>query len=520
MQTPDTISRPEALGARRRRAVLIALSLAVLPIVLSSTMVSVALPTMQRELGATMVELQWIATAYVLAFAGLMLPFGSLGDRWGRARVLSAGLAWFGGASLGAFLARSPAGVIAWRAAMGLGAAAILPQTLAIIVSVFPGPERGRAIGIWAGMNSLGVALGPILGGALVNGLGWPSIFLANVVAAVAALLACAALIPNSRVAAAGRLNGASAILSTAAASALVFGLVQGGAWGWGHPAVVVCLVGALGLGVALVAWERRRPRPMFDLSLFASRRFSGGVAAVVVMSLALAGVTFALSLYLQFVRGYDALGTGLRLLPLAAGIFLGASTASRIVQRFGAWRVVLAGFLVSAAMDCAIAFSPLASPYGFLAATLLGLGLSLGLIAAPATAVLMSAVPPDRASVGSALNTVLRTMAGALGVAIAGSVLSSAYATSFGRGVGTVGDLPAAALAAARESVGAAVVVAGQLPPATGDALAGLARASFMSGWRVLGLISCGLSLVGGVVALQLRLQDRPARETGTGSR
>ncbi len=482
----------------RRWWILLSIALGIMAIVLSSTMVNIALPTLQRELHSTMAELQWILNAYLLVFAGLMLLMGTVGDRVGHRALFIAGLLVFCGSNVGAYFAGSATALILWRAAMGSGAAMILPATLAIITRVFPSEERGRAIGVWAGLNSLGIALGPIIGGALVDGFSWRAIFFVNLPVGLISLAASAFLLPPRERAGEGRLDVAGTLLPTASVSALAFGLIQGGAWGWSHPAVIASLAAAAAGSVLFVLIERASDHPLLELELFRDSRLSAGIVAVFIMSLALVGITFLLSLYMQFVRGYSALQTGVRLLPLAGGIFLGAGSADSLVKRAGTRSVMASGFAGTAAIAAAIAFMGVQTPYWLLGLSYFGLGFFLGYIAAPATAAIMAAAPAGRYGVVSSANTVARTVAGAIGVALLGALLSSVYTRRFTAGLGALPALPAEVSGSAAESVGAAIVIAGRLPEAAGAPLAALARESFMSGWRVLALVSCGLSMMG----------------------
>jgi len=496
------------------------MALAVLVVVLSSSVVNIALPTMQRELSATMSDLQWIVNAYMLTLAGLMLTMGALGDRWGRGMMLNAGILVFGGASLAAMFAKTAVHVIVCRAFMGVGAAMILPTTLAIITNVFPHEERGRAIGVWAGLNSIGIALGPIIGGLLIQHFRWTSIFFLNIPIAAIAVAGGIFLVPNSRNPRPKPLDLPGTGLSIVGLGALIFGLVQGGDWGWSDPAVIGSLAGAAVFIAAFVAWERTTRHPMLELGFFRRPRFSCGVGAVSIMSLGLVGVTFSLTLFMQFVKGYDALQTGVRLAPLAVGIFLGAGSADRLVKRFGTTGVMAAGFVGVAAISLLIAFASFGILYWKLGLIFFGLGLFLGFIAAPATDAVMGALPRAKAGIGSAMNTVSRMVAGAVGVAALGSALSSVYTASFLRGVGVIEGLPAAAAEAAGESVGAGIIVSSRLPASVGEATATLARESFMEGWHVMAYIALGLCLLGAIVILRFMPGRRALEKSRSGDR
>src|SRR5918992_4184347 len=293
------------------------LSLSLLIIGLDNTILNVALPTLQAEFGASASTLQWMVDSYLLVFAGLLLVFGTLGDRLGRKLVLQSGIALFGLASLGAIVAESAGQVIAVRALMGVGAAMIMPATLSIIANVFPPDERGKAIGIWAALAAVGIGLGPLAGGLLLEWFDWSSVFLLNVPFALAALLLGIRYVPESRDPRPGRFDLIGAALSTAGFSVLVYGVIEAPNHGWLSGTVL----GTLGLAVALlagfVAWERRTPEPMLDLSFFRNPSFSVGTAAVSVAFFALLGGIFALTQYLQFARGYSAVEAGAIMSPM-----------------------------------------------------------------------------------------------------------------------------------------------------------------------------------------------------------
>jgi EmrB/QacA subfamily drug resistance transporter len=483
---------------------LIVIALSVLFVVLTSTTINVALPTLQRVLGTTMAQLQWIVNAFILALGALMLTMGSLGDRIGRARMLRFGILVFAGGSLAAAFVGSGELLILCRAVMGIGGAMILPATLAIITNVFPREERGRAIGIWAGLNSLGIALGPIIGGSIVDNIGWQWIFLVNLPVAAVALAAGWFLIPESRDANPKPLDIPGTILSTLALLGLVFGLIQGSNWGWTSPGIIISLVGFVILGVLFVFWERSQRHPMMDLSFFRNAHFSAGVGAVSIMSLAMVGITFALSLYLQFVRGYTALDTGVRLLPLAFGIFLGAGSADRLVKRLGTTRVIVMGFIGTAIVGAVAAFWQIETAYWQIGLVLFGMGLFLGFIAAPSTTVVMGALPEDRAGMGSAMNTTSRTVAGSIGIAVLGSALANIYTSSFTQASATIQGIPPQIMKVAGDSVGAALTVAEKLPQASRDVLVLAARNSFMDGWQIMALVTCAISIIGAVIILK----------------
>lgn len=483
---------------------LLVIAISVLIVVLDSTIVNIALPTLQREMNTTISELQWIINAYIMVFGSLMLTTGALGDRWGRKRMLQAGIIIFAGASAVAAFAATGGSLILWRAIMGIGGAMILPATLAILTNVFPKEERGKAIGVWAGLNGLGIALGPIIGGLIIDKLDWNWIFLINLPIAAVALIAGYFLVPNSRDPNPKRIDIPGTLLSAAALASLSYGLIEGGKSGWGEPQVIATLIVAVVLIALFIFWERYTSHPVIEISFFKIRRFSAGVGGVCLMALSMIGVSFGLTLFMQFIQQYTALETGVRFVPLAVGIFLGSGSSDKLVSRFGTTRIMVTGFIGVAIMGILAAFWEVDTAYWIIGLVLFGLGMFLGCIAAPATTAVMTSLSEARAGVGSAMNTVGRMISGSIGVAIIGSILSTVYASSFKEAASTIATLPAELVETASDSVGVAVTVASQLPPEVGDTLTTLARQSFMDGWQVTALITCGISIIGALVMMK----------------
>ena len=310
-----------------------------------------AIPTVQRDLSATASALQWIVDSYVLVFAGLLMTMGALGDRFGRARALVTGLVIFGVGSAYAAFTSSATELIWARAVMGVGGALIMPATLSIITDVFPREERGRAIGVWAAVAGLGIGIGPVVGGLLLENFWWGSVFLVNVPIVLIALIAGYFLVPASRDPEATPLDLPGAATSMVTVSALVFGIIEGPARGWTSGLVLSAFVVAAAAGVAFWAIERRTEHPMLDLDYFKNPRFSGGAAAISIAFFALFGVIFLLTQFLQFVQGYTALEAGLRTAPVAIGMVIGSATSPRLAERFGTARVVAFGLGVLAAV-------------------------------------------------------------------------------------------------------------------------------------------------------------------------
>jgi EmrB/QacA subfamily drug resistance transporter len=472
---------PAVYEGRWKTLSVLALSLVIIG--LDNTILNVALPTLQAEFDASASGLQWMVDSYLLVFAGLLLVFGTLGDRFGRKLALQAGVTIFGLASLGALIADSSGQVIAVRALMGVGAALIMPATLSIIANVFPPDERGKAIGIWAALAAVGIGLGPLAGGLLLEWFDWSSVFLVNIPFAVAALVLGIRLVPESRDPHPGAFDIPGALLSTAGFSALVYAVIEAPGEGWTSGLVLGLLAVSAVLLAMFVWWERRTNDPMLDLAFFRNPRFSVGTLAVSVAFFALLGGIFALTQYLQFAHGYSAIEAGAIMSPMALGLIVGAGSSSRAVGRLGSARVVSAGLFGVALMLALTLLWEADTSAGWLLAWFFGIALSMGWVMAPATDAVVGAVPAARSGVASAMNTVARMVAGALGVAVVGSLVNSLYADDL---ESSVGALPPDAQEAAQESIGAAVAIAGRLPGDLGSGLASAASDAFVQAMAI----------------------------------
>ena len=411
---------------RRRWLTLGVLSAALLLIALDVTVLNVAIPTLQRELNASASALQWIVNAYILVFAGLLLTAGSLGDRFGRRLALQAGLVIFGLASVAAGFADTSAQLIAARAAQGIGGALIMPSTLSVIVDVFPRDERPKAIGIWAGVAALGIPLGMIAGGWLIEEFSWGAIFLINAPIVVVAVVASQMLVPESRDPAARKIDVPGALISMAALTALIYTLIEAPVRGWLDPLTLGGFVGAFVGATAFVMYERRVAEPMLDIGFFRNPRLSAGVIAVSVAFMGMLAMMFILTQYFQFTRGYTPLETGVRFVPMAVGFMLGAPSSAVLVNKLGAKKLMSSGLFIVAGVMLGISFFTLTTPYVIIGLSLLALGIGMAYTMAPATDAVMAALPEEQAGIGSALNDTARQIGGALGVGIFGSVLNS----------------------------------------------------------------------------------------------
>jgi EmrB/QacA subfamily drug resistance transporter len=500
----------DPLQHARRWKTLAVLSLSLVIIGLDNTILNVALPTLQDEFDASNSKLQWMVDSYLLVFAGLLLVFGTLGDRFGRKRALQAGVTIFGLASLGALVADSANEVIGVRAAMGIGAALIMPATLSIIANVFSGEERGKAIAIWAALAAVGIGLGPLAGGLLLEWFGWSAVFLVNVPFAAVALLLGKRYVPESRDPRPGRFDLLGAALSTAGFSVLVYAIIEAPELGWLSGMTLGSLAASVALLGAFFWWERRIAEPMLDLGFFRSARFSVGTGAVSIAFFALLGGIFALTQYLQFAHGYSAIEAGAVMSPLALGLMIGAGSSSKAVRRLGSARVVAAGLSGLALLLALTSFWEPQTGTPTLVAWFFGLALSMGWVMAPATEVVVGAVPAAKSGVASATNTVARMVSGALGVAVVGSLVSSLYARDV---EGSLGGLPAPAQAAAEDSIGAANAIAAQIPPDAAPHVLATTSEAFTQAMGVGLLIAAALAAVAAVVVVRFL----PAREPVT---
>ena len=504
---------------RRRWWILAVLCLSVLLVVVDNTIVNVALPTISRKLSASTQDLQWVVDAYSLVFASLLLVGGNLGDRLGRRRILQAGLVLFAVTSAGAGVSGTTGELTGARAAMGGAAALIFPATLALLITAFTDQrERATAIGIWSGVTGLAVAIGPVTGGLLLRHFSWRSVFFVSVPIAVIALLAGVLVLPESRDPQAGRFDPAGTLLSVAGAGLLVWTVIEAPARGWASAATLGGFAGSMVLLAGFVFWQARRPDPMLDVRLFASARFSAAAAAIALAFFGLFGFIFMITQYFQLVRGWDPLRAGVATLPFALVTGALSPVAIMMMKQAGTKIVVASGLLVmSGGFVLAATLRPGSAYWGpvIISMTLMAAGLAL--ITSPATEAISGALPPAKAGAGSAVNDFTRELGGALGVAVIGSVMASAYSTHVLRSLTHLGA-PAVAATAARQSVTAGLAVAAHLPSAVQPAAAAAARQAFTSGLSagsIVAAIAAAAGALGALLFLPARVsqpgQDRP---------
>ncbi|MBF6327369.1 MFS transporter [Nocardia transvalensis] len=401
---------------------------------LDTTVLVVALPTMAVDLQANTAALQWFTTAYTLALAGLMLPSGALGDRYGRKKFLLAAMVLFGAASVGCALATSSGQLIAARAVLGVAAAAMMPLSMSVLPVMFPDRvERQRALTIWVAAVMLGMPLGPIVGGLLLQHFWWGSVFLINVPLAIVGLLAVAALIPESRGDNAFRIDVLGVLLSAGGMLGFTYGFIRLGEQGWGDGIAWVTVVAGIALLAVFGWWQRRVAHPLVDFALFTTSGFRWGTGYSVMVQFAMFGLFFTVPQYFQAVLGADSLGSGLRLLPLMGGLFVGARIVDKLLPKLGLRVVLTAGFALLAAGLTMGALADVDSGYGYIATWITVLGVGMGFVAPSAMGMAMGELTPERAGSGSALLTALRQAGGTVGVAVLGTVLSAQYRSELG---------------------------------------------------------------------------------------
>jgi EmrB/QacA subfamily drug resistance transporter len=485
-----------------------ALALSTLTVGLDGTILSVALPTLAGDLDAGTSDLQWFTNAYLLVLAAFLLPGGMLGDRFGRKRMLLGALVLFGVASAACAYATTAGQLIAARAALGLGAAVLLPLGAAVLTVLFTPEERPRALTIWVTASALGVPLGPLAGGWLLDNFWWGSVFLINVPLVAVSVVAVVLWLPESHGDTTRRFDLPGVLLSAVGLVTFTYGIVDAGDRGWTDVRPPLLVAAGLLVLAAFVAWQRRTRAPLVDLHLFRSAAFTGGTLAATAASFAMFGLLFALPQYFQAVQGADALGTGLRLLPVIGGLMVGARLAGKLVSRLGSRAVMTAGFAVLAGGLLAGAATAPDSGYGYLAAWITVAGVGLGLTLPPSMDAALGALSAERSGVGSGLIQALRQVGSAIGVAVLGTVLNAGY-----RDRVDVEALPGPAADAVRDSAAGGIAVAERLG-ATG--LLDSVRTAFTHGMDVSLLVAAGVAVLGGLLTVVLVPARRPATSEG----
>ena len=433
-----------------RGVVLVVMCVGYFLVLLDVTIVNVALPSIGSGLGASVSGLQWVVDGYAIALASLMLAGGTIGDLHGHKRVVLSGLAIFGVASIGCALASDTAVLVGFRVVQGIGAALLLPGTLAVIANAFPERrERARAIGVWAGIGSVALPAGPLLGGALVQGIGWRAVFAINAPIVAAAFAVAVRVVHESTDPQGRRFDAPGVVLGGLTLAATTFAFIQAGRAGVGAPVVAAAVV-ALALLAAFLAVERSRPDPMLPLRLFARRDFSAANAVAAAMNLGTLGMLFVLTLYLQRVQGRSALEAGLAVIPLFTPLSVIAPFAGRLTARIGSRLPMAAGMLIAAIGIALLVRVQADSTFVALLPSLLLWGIGMGVLTPAVVAAAVGAVPSDRAGLGSAVNNTARQAGGAIGIAAFGAVAGKPGAPGFVGGLHTVALITAALYLAA----------------------------------------------------------------------
>ena len=498
-------------GHPRRRQILLVLCLSLLVVVIDNTILNTALPTLARVLHAGTSSLQWIADAYTLCFAALLVPAGALGDRYGRRLSLVGGLAVFALGSAAAAFASGAGTLIAARVVMGLGAAFVMPATLSILNSVFPPRERPQAIAAWSAVAGVGIVIGPTLGGLLLSHFWWGSVFLINVPLVAAALAGVLLIVPETAEPGHHRLDFAGTLMIAGALFLLVDAIIEAPTRGWTSAFTLAETAAALaGLGL-FTWWELHIPDPLIDLRVFAVRAFSAAAASVTVIFFALFGSLFVLTQYLQLVHGYSPLSAGLRALPFAIAMAAVSPVSTVLAARLGSRVVIPAGIALMGAGLLDLSTAGVDASYPPLAVAVAIMGAGMGLVMAPASTTIMTTVPAHQAGAGSAINDTIREVGGALGIAIIGSLAENVYRSRLGSTLAAA-HVPQGVSHVATSSVAAADAVGRHLGGAPGSQLAAAAHTAFTTamatGMRMAAVVAL-LAALGAAFAL-------PARRAG----
>ena len=453
-------------GHPKRWAILGVLVVSLLIVVLDNTVLNIALPTIQRDLGATQSQLLWAVDSYQLVFAALLFTWGVLGDTYGRKKILVIGLAIFMLASAACSFASSPGELIWLRAIMGIGGAAVTPVTLAIITVVFPPRERGKAIGAWAAAVGGAVALGPIIGGLLLenpswtNGLtgnDWGSVFLINVPIVIIGIVGIVRIVPETKNPTPQRLDIPGLLISISGLVALVYGIIHAGVI---HTFTDKSVLGPFFLGLGLLALfvflEKRSDHKSFDVTLFSNRPYAVSLVAVSLAFFALSGITFTLPFYLQIVRNFSTLNAGLAFVPFALGQIIAAPSSSKMVARFGNRNVMTFGLVLVGLALAGMTQLRENTPIWAALVAFFCFGAGMGNVIAPASTVMQNALPMGRAGSGSAVQNTVRQVFGALGVATLGTILATTYASNLAPTLSSIPNIPDQAKEALRSTVSA----------------------------------------------------------------
>ncbi|GMK42593.1 MFS transporter [Paenibacillus sp. CCS19] len=478
-------------NSKTRWWVLGVMALSVLTIGLDTTVLNLALPVLASDLNAATSELQWFANAYNLVLAAMLLPAGMLGDRYSRKKLLLLSLVMFGAASVACAYASSSEALIISRAILGLGAALLMPLSLSLVPFLFSEGERPKAMTLWVTASALGLPLGPIIGGWLLEHYNWGTIFLINVPIIVVALIALVVLLPESTVEKQKqRIDWLGIITSSLGLTAITYGVTRSGDEGWNDGITLASVIAGI-LLLGLFVWHQRRTAyPLVEMQLFRQGGFTWGAGMATLVNFALFGILFGLPIYLQVVQGVDAQAAGLRILPLIGGVVVGSRLSGRLSARAGDKVAIALGFLIVAAGFAMGGLTEVSTSYGYTAIWVVCVGVGLSFVLPVAMNAALGALPEDRAGVGSAVIMAMRQIGGTIGVAFLGSLLNSVYSRNV-----DVSNLPEATAEAVRNNVSAGAIAAGELKSAS---LLNSVHGAFVDGLDMMLFVCGGIAIVG----------------------
>jgi EmrB/QacA subfamily drug resistance transporter len=512
----------EGENAREKVIVLFTMCFALAMAMLDNTVVNVALPTISRELGAGVSELQWIVDGYVLVFASLLLTGGIAGDRYGRKKIFLTGLVVFTIASALCGLSQSTAQLIAARALQGVGAALLMPGTLSIITVTFPPHERAKAIGLWAGMSGVALALGPTVGGLMVEHLGWQSVFFLNLPIGIVAVMTASRTVRESVSEVTRELDIPGLLLGSGALFCATYALIEANELGWSDPLIVSTLVASAVLAIAFLVFEHRSPKAMLPLRFFRIPAFSAGATVAFSVSFGMFATFFFMSLYMQLIRGYSAFEAGIRFLPMTALIIVTAPNAGRYASKHGSRIPMTFGLLLAGSGLLILSRISIETPYLLMAPVFAIMGIGIGSTMAPMTAAVMNAVGPERAGLGSATTNSAREVGGVFGIALLGTILTTKLNAALAPALGGLGLAPATQTAieatASHGTLDPSQLA--ELPVDQSAAVVAAFRDSWMIGFRVSLVVAGLVLLVAAVVANRFIPGRAHAREVTEAAR
>lgn len=501
----DRIRALSLTEENRRWWTLGAMCFALFMLMLDNTVVNVALPSIQSDLHADLASLEWTINAYTLSLAVLLVVGGRLGDIFGRRKIFLVGVSVFALSSAAIGLAPSDTALIVGRAIQGIGAAMMMPATLSIVTNAFPPHERGKALGTWAGVSALALAIGPVVGGFLTEQVSWRAIFFLNLPVAAAAIAMTLFSTRESRDETVGRqIDYAGIATLTVGLTGLVLGLIEGNAWGWGSARIVGLFALAVVSLAAFVAIELRVRTPMVDFGVFRSRQFAGAASVGFIVSFGMMAVFFFTALYMQNILGFSALEAGVRFLPMTLVLIVMGPFAGRLTDRVGPKPLLVSGMLLTGASQIWQSFLTADTGYGFLLPSFILLGIGIGLVMSPMTTAAMNAVDRSKAGVASGVLSMGRMVGSSLGIAIFGAVVASVGSSKLEQ---SLPGLSAGARDRLSESLGGGGVSAGAAPARIVDATHDAFISAFGTGMKISGVVA----ILGAFVALALIRGGRP---------